>query len=144
MCSSDLTCKWYGLTIPFHKLDFFKDKESLCDILTIPSARVAHLDQESHAATAVTRSIDTTESIPEVVKAQTHLSEQQRADLLHALSKFPKLFDGSLGLYPKQKFHIELKEGAVPYHVRGPYSVPVQNLPVLKQELEWQCVSGFS
>ena len=88
-------------------------------------------------------SIDMTTNIPEVIQAQLHLSEQQHMDLLCILQKFPKLFDGSLGLYTKRKFHIDLKDDAVPFHVRAPYSVPVQNLPVLKQELDRQCDRGI-
>jgi hypothetical protein len=43
-----------------------------------------------------------------------------------------KLFHGTLGVYPHQKIHIDLVDGAVPKHAR-PYPVPVIHLDVLKK-----------
>ncbi len=40
------------------------------------------------------------ESISEVVKKCTHLSATQKEDLHQVLKGFPKLFDGTLGVYP--------------------------------------------
>ena len=51
------------------------------------------------------------------------------------LEKYIKLFDGTLRLYPRQKVHIEVEEGAVPKHSR-PYSVPTIHLETFKSELK--------
>ena len=56
--------------------------------------------------------------IKEVMNPLEYLSTQQKADLKQVLSDFTKLFDGSLGVYPRKKFHIELEPGAKPRHAR--------------------------
>ncbi len=65
--------------------------------------------------------------IDEVLNPFEYLSTQQKADLKQVLSVFTKLFDGTLGVYPHKKFHIELEPGAKPKHAR-PYPVPVIHL----------------
>ncbi len=65
--------------------------------------------------------------IKDVVDPLEYLSTQQKADLKQVLSEFTKLFDGTLGVYPHRKFHIELEPGAKPRHAR-PYPVPVTHL----------------
>ncbi len=70
-----------------------------------------------------------------------YLSTQQKADLKQVLSEFTKLFDGTLGVYPHQKFHIELEPGAKPRHARS-YHVPVIHLEAFKKELIHLCEIG--
>ena len=55
-------------------------------------------------------------------------------DLKQVLNEHTKLFDGTLGVYPHRKFHIDLMPGAVPKHFR-PYTIPVVHLEALKMEL---------
>jgi hypothetical protein len=137
ICGSDLTCKWYGDTIPFHKPNFFEDNEQIQPILTIPPQSVQQW--ESNAITALSRSVNTKADIQDVVNQQVHLTEEQRQKLLQVLQKYPKLFSGELGKYKRRKFHIELKEDAQPYHCKAPYPVANINLPILKEELDAQC-----
>ncbi len=44
------------------------------------------------------------------------------------------LFDGTLGVYPHRKFHIDIMPGAVPKHSR-PYAIPVIYLEAFKEKL---------
>ncbi len=62
-------------------------------------------------------------NIHDVAFNQHHLSLDQRRDLFNILSKHNKLFDGSLGVYPHKKVHIDLKPGAKPVH-HCAYPVP--------------------
>ncbi len=59
----------------------------------------------------------------EVVKGLTHLNSHQKADLLQVLWENNKMFDGTLGVYPHKKVHIDIDLNAKPVHSR-PYPVP--------------------
>jgi hypothetical protein len=65
--------------------------------------------------------------INDVVNQPKHLIKR-------VLSEFTKLFDGTLGVYPHRKFHINLEPNAMPKHCR-PYPVPVIHLETFKKEL---------
>ena len=52
--------------------------------------------------------------------------------------KFEKLFDGTLGVYPHRKVHIELLSDAVAKHVR-PYAVPQVHLEAFRKKLLRLC-----
>ena len=77
-------------------------------------------------------------SAAEVAAKQTHLTDSQKADLEKLLSKYSKLFDGSLGKYPHKEFHIEVEEKAQPVHSRS-YPVPRVHHDVFKKELNHLC-----
>ncbi len=79
--------------------------------------------------------------IKDVVNPLEYLSTQQNADLKQVLSEFTKLFDGTLGVYPHRRFHVELEPGAKPRHAR-PYPVPVTHLETFKKELIHRCEIG--
>jgi hypothetical protein len=72
--------------------------------------------------------------VDEVTNHLTHLSPQQREDLKQVLQEHTKLFDGTLGVHPHRKFHIDLIPGAVAKHAR-PYPVPVFHLTAFKKDL---------
>ncbi len=76
--------------------------------------------------------------IDDVVNQLEHLNIQQKADIKQVLSKFTMIFDGTLGIYPHRKFHIELEPNAKPKHAR-PYPVPVIHLEAFKKELVHLC-----
>ena len=52
--------------------------------------------------------------VRDVVKEQKHLTISQQKDLETLLEKYTKLFDGTLGAYPRKKFHIEVELDALP------------------------------
>ena len=73
--------------------------------------------------------------VTEVVNTMDHLNQKQKDDLLAILKKHQKMFDGTLGVYPHKKFHIEIEPDAKPVFSR-PYSIPRIHLQVFKKELD--------
>jgi hypothetical protein len=61
--------------------------------------------------------------VVEVVKGLTHLNAHQKANLLRVLQENNKMFDGTLGVYPHKKVHIDIDPNAKPVHSRL-YPVP--------------------
>jgi hypothetical protein len=73
-------------------------------------------------------------SVVEVVKGLTHFNPHQKADLLQVLQENNKMFDGTLGIYPHKKVHIDTDPNAKLVRSR-PYSVPQIHLKTFKKEL---------
>jgi hypothetical protein len=74
-------------------------------------------------------------AVRQVIDELTHLNMHQKADLLQVLEKHQKMFDGTLGVYPHKKFHIDIDPDAKPVHAR-PYPVPRVHLATFKKELD--------
>jgi hypothetical protein len=72
--------------------------------------------------------------VAEVVKKLTHLNAHQKADFLLVVQENNKMFDGTLGVYPHKKIHIDINPNAKPVHSR-PYPVPRIHLKTFKKEL---------
>ncbi len=72
--------------------------------------------------------------VAEVMKGLTHLNAHQKADLLWVLQENDKTFNGTLGVYPHKKVHIDIDPNAKPVHSR-PYPVPWIHLKNFKKEL---------
>ncbi len=73
--------------------------------------------------------------VAEVMKELTHLNAHQIADLLQVLQENNKMFNGTLGVYPYKKVHIDIDPNAKPVHSR-PYPVPQIHLKTFKKELD--------
>jgi hypothetical protein len=72
--------------------------------------------------------------VAEVVKGLTHLNAHQKADLLQVLQENDKMFNGTFGVYPHKKVHIDIDSNAKPVHSR-PYPVPRIHLKTFKNKL---------
>jgi hypothetical protein len=59
----------------------------------------------------------------------------KKVDLLQVLQEINKMFDGTLGVYPHKKVHIDIDPNAKPVHSR-PYPVPQIHLKTFKKELD--------
>ncbi len=68
------------------------------------------------------------------MKGLTYLNAHQKADLLWVLQESNKMFDGTLGVYPHKKLHIDIDPNAKPVHSR-PYPLPWIHLKIFKKEL---------
>ena len=70
-----------------------------------------------------------------------HLPLHDRNKLLDLLKEFEDLFDGTLGEWNTEPVHLELKEGAKPFHGR-PFPVPKIHKNTLIKELNRLCELG--
>ena len=73
--------------------------------------------------------------VKDVAKRQLHLTEAQREALSAVLERHAKLFDGTLGVYPHRKFHIEIEPDATPVFKKA-YPIPRIHLSTFKKELD--------
>ena len=65
----------------------------------------------------------------------SYLTREQQTNVLHLLSKFPKLFDGELKPFKGPPIHLGLIDHPTPVRSRA-YPVPRSQLPVFKNELD--------
>ena len=59
---------------------------------------------DSYAATSILEAKYEKVDIKDLARQQKHLTITQQQELQKVLQKYNKLFDGTLGLYPHQKF----------------------------------------
>ena len=74
-------------------------------------------------------------NIEKVVRDLNHLTAPQQEGLLSVLKRHATIFDGTLGLYPHKKFHIDIDPDAKPVYSR-PYSIPRIHMSTFKKELD--------
>ncbi len=131
---SDLTVNWDGHSCPFKDGDatiedsyFVADPQSIADatdrLKGILDAKYEKADLE------------------EVVQEATYLSQEEQQKLLRLLQRYETLFDGTLGNWEKEKYDIELKPDAEPYHARA-FPIPKVHLDTLKVEVARLCKLG--
>ncbi len=70
------------------------------------------------------------------MKGLTHLNAHQKADLLQVLQENGKIVNGTLGVYPHKKVHIDIAPNAKPVH-SWPYPIPQIHLKTFKKELNY-------
>jgi hypothetical protein len=74
-------------------------------------------------------------SMDDVVDQLRYLNDKQKQDLKVLLKDFTRLFDGTLGVYPHKKFHIDLIPCGRPKHSQL-YVIPCIHLATFKKELD--------
>jgi hypothetical protein len=74
-------------------------------------------------------------STDHVVDQLTHINKKQKQELKVLLKEFTKPFNGTLGVYPHKKFHIDLVPGARSKHSR-PNVILCIHLAAFKKELD--------
>ena len=130
--------EWFDGSIPLHPpggLDS-KDFDAMEDMFFIQAEdELFDKDWLSCYATDILDAKYEWTDLAEVVDKLTHFNAHQKKDLLQVLQDNSKMFDGTLGLYPHCKVHIELVPNAKPVHAR-PYPVPRVHMSTFKQELD--------
>jgi hypothetical protein len=131
------TIQWFENELPLRDPRSLKDK----DYVTMAEISAIQQDMEFFGmdwydptcyATEILDAKYEKVHIDDLVDQLNHLNDQQKTDIKQVLSKFTKLFDGTLGVYPLRKFHIDLEPGAKPKHARA-YPVPVIHLETFKR-----------
>ena len=136
---STRTMKWFDDELPLRDPSNITDKEILAMAGVLEMQQEMELfdldwyDPVCHAIEILEAKYEKV-STNEVVDQLEHLNLQQKEDLKAVLKDYGKLFDGTLGVYPHRKFHIDLIPGAKAKHAR-PYPVPVIHLEAFKKEL---------
>ena len=144
MIFSKKQVEWFGNTIPmrnprdFTEIDFVELTE--CFQVQLDDELVGDDWMESYVTQILDAKYEKLD-IDEFIAEQTHLNLSQKQDLRDLLLKHEKLFDGTLGVYPHKKVHLELTEDAKPVHAR-PYPIPRIHLETFRKELEHLCEIG--
>jgi hypothetical protein len=73
--------------------------------------------------------------VVDVMIGITHLNAHQKADLLQVLQKNDNMFNGTLGVYPHKKVHIDIDPNSKPVRSR-PYPVHQIHSKIFKMELD--------
>ena len=132
--------EWYGNTLPMREPWDLSNKEF------VHMADSFHLQEEEEDlfgddwldSYAVEKILDAKYEkldVNQVISEQKHLDDYQKQGLRELFLKYQKVFDGTLGLYPHKKVHIDVEPGARPVHKR-PYAVPRVHLDTFKRELD--------
>ena len=141
---SDNTMNWLGTFLPMRPDRGFEEAMEnyhVAEIIDEDDENELDEDLECYVTAPILEAKYDRVNVMEVIEKQTHLTRQQRKDLLGQLQKFNKLFDGSLGKYPHHKIHLELAPGARPVHSR-PYPVARLHEKVFRKELQHLCEIG--
>jgi hypothetical protein len=132
------TIEWFDNELPLHDICYLQSK----DFLSMAETIEIHLEDELFGmdwydpTCCASEILDATyeRSLLIMLWINLNLTAQQKNDLKQVLNEHTKLFDGTLGVYPHRKFHIDSMPGAVPKHFR-PYAIPVIHLEAFKMEL---------
>lgn len=133
---------WFDVSVPFHPKGYYDLKRRASLTEDFNTARTAALDAYVNAPSVKDAIYDVHD--PDIVaEAQTHLSPSQREQLRELFRERRELFSGRIGRYPHRKFHIDLIEGAEPYHCQRPYRIPQADIPKYRKEFERQVELGL-
>ena len=118
-----MTCM--DMSISMHNPDFFTDSSCLQDIMFFDG-----VDVDSYTL-LIKESTYKSESISNIVGAQTHLLSEECHALSNIFNNHTTLFDGILKVYPHHLVHLDVLPNAIPRHLQA-YPVAYLHLEVLK------------
>ena len=102
---------WHVSIQPYHPFRHYSSTPQELQLHVIESLAASSIEDElpsSSIMDARYEAVDTTQ----LMLDQQHLSPLQRNELAALLDQFKKLFDGTLGIYPHKKMHLDLIDGA--------------------------------
>jgi len=126
--------EWFDCFIPLRPpggLDS-KDFDTIEDMFLIPpEEELFGKDWLSCYATDILDAKYEWTDVADVIDKLTHLKAQQKKELLQVLQENSKMFNGTLGLYPHHKLHLELVPDVKPVHSQ-PYPFPRVHMSTFK------------
>ncbi len=123
---SEENMEWFDCSIPLHPIGGLDSKEfdAMEDMFHIQvKDEIFGEDWRECFATEILDAKYDKTDVAEVMKGLTHLNAHQKADLIRVLQENNKMFNGTLGVYPHKKVHIDIDPNAKLVHSR-PYPVP--------------------
>ena len=132
--------EWYGNTLPMREPWDLSNKEfvHMADAYLLQEEEEDLFGDDWFDSYAIEKILDAKYDkldVNQVISEQKHLDSYQKQGLRDLFLKYQKVFDGSLGLYPHKKVHIEIDPNAKPVHKRA-YAVPRVHLDTFKKELD--------
>jgi hypothetical protein len=139
---SDMTMTWHGATIPMKDSSLLREE----NIEQLVNELFYLHDPNTTEAERIQQILDnkyTPADLQNIADNCNCLDKEQKQQLYELLSKFPDVFDGSLGTWQTEPVELELKNpDEKPYHAK-PYPVPKSQEEKLKQEVERLCGEGI-
>ena len=133
---------WFDVSVPFYPRGYYDIKRRSSILQELNTARTAVLDAFVNAP-SIKDAIYEVHDPDVVAESQHHLSPSQKDQLRELFHKHRELFSGRIGRYPHRKFHIELLDGAEPYHCQRPYHIAQVDVPKYRKEFERQVELGL-
>ncbi len=136
ICYSDLTVKWprMNAVLPM------KPREAKINthFHVHDSVRV---DDEIQRMSRILDSKYAPADLHEIVQNNDNLTNEEKVKFEQMLRKYESLFDGRLGEWQGDPYHIQLREDAKPYHAKA-YPVPHAYEKTLRVEIDRLCKIG--
>ena len=136
-----LEVEWFGNTLPMNTKSFTRSQQNVfleAHLLEIENEKWYNHENdgiETYISAPILDAKYEKADINSVIEENClHLSHDQQLELAAILRKHKKLFGGSLGHYPRDKMHIELKPDAQPAYRRH-YPVANTHKDTFKKEL---------
>ena len=128
------TIKWDGASVPFRDSD-----STAADAYVVQDS--ASIKQAANRIKQIQDAKYQPADLHEVAQSASHLNEFEQNELEKCLREHETLFDGSLGRWTGDPYHIYLKKDSTPYHARA-YPVPQVHEQTLKAEVARLCEVG--
>jgi hypothetical protein len=126
--------RWEGNETPLCNRGVLSDQETVNAIYAYtqdPTILQEAEDRQKRILDADYSAVEIDEYIAEL----THLSPAEKSELKNVLERHPSLFRGGLGVLDIKPIHLEVEEGASPYHARA-FPVPQVHESTTKKEME--------
>jgi hypothetical protein len=128
------TIQWEDDQIEMRPSGIITDEDSM-DLIYQMTQEPSILQQAEERQARILDADYSKVEMTEHVNSLEHLNSDEKRELANTLNRFPTLFGGGLGALDIEPIHLELKEGAKPYHAK-PFTIPQAFLTTTKKEIE--------